>query len=162
MTGSFFNSGSRRQSGTLAILWGGGIGGALDIAAAAIDTAVRGHNPVMMLKGIASGLIGRSAAFSNGFAPAVLGLVCHFTIAFGAAALYYLVSRKLRVLVERPVLCGLLYGFPIYLVTNFVIVPLSKIGHLLGHSPEQVIQALVILMVCVGLPIGMATRRYSR
>jgi hypothetical protein len=160
MTNGFSKIGFGRQSATLAILWGGGIGGTLDLLAAVIDAAVRGRNPIMMFKGIASGLIGRSA-FNHGFAPAVLGLVCHFAIAFGAAALYYVVSRKLRVLVERPVLCGLLYGIPIYLVTNFVIVPLSAIGHVLGHSSEQVTQALVILMVCVGLPIGLATRQYS-
>jgi hypothetical protein len=159
MTNRFSRSG--RQSATLAILWGGGIAGTLDILSAAIDTTLRGHDPIMMLKGIASALIGKGNAFNNGFAPALLGLACHFAIAFGAAAAYYMVSRKLRILVERPVICGLLYGVVVFLVTNYVIVPLSRIGHVIVHTPAQIAQAIVVLAIAVGLPIALATRRYS-
>jgi hypothetical protein len=80
---------------------------------------------------------------------------------FAAAAAYVLVSRSLSVMVREPVVCGLLYGVPVYLVTNYVIVPMSKIGRMLPNSPEQMAIGLVVLMVGVGLPIALMTRRYA-
>jgi hypothetical protein len=41
--------------------------------------------------------------------------MCHFTIACTAAAAYYVVSRKIPVLVEHAVFCGLLYGEAVFL-----------------------------------------------
>jgi uncharacterized membrane protein YagU involved in acid resistance len=66
---------------------------------------------------------------------AAVGLLCHFTVAFGAATVYYVVSRKLRVLVQRPVLCGLIYGELVFLFMYFVVIPLSAIGHATTTSP---------------------------
>lgn len=151
-----------RRKGTggaaAAILWGGLIAGAIDISVAAITTAIHGGHPLRMLQGIAYALIGPSA-FKGGLGTAAVGLVCHFAIAFGAAAAYYLVSRFLSVMVREPVVCGLLYGVPVYWVTNFVIVPMSKIGRVLPGTPDMM--GLVILMIGFGVPIALMTRRYS-
>ena len=150
----------RRRKPYLAILWGGLIAGTLDILSAFLLLTKPGFGPMRLLQGIASGLLGRSS-FSGGWKTAALGLVCHFAIAFGAAAAYVAVSRKMRVLVQRPVICGLLYGIPVYLVTNFVVVPLSKIGMRPIGPLSGVALGLGILMVLVGLPIGLATRRFA-
>ena len=83
------------------------------------------------------------------------------SITFGAAAAYWAVSRVMPVLVKKAVVCGLLYGVVVYGITNYVIVPLSKIGHVLPGSPAGKVIGLVILMVCVGLPIALMARRYS-
>jgi hypothetical protein len=63
-----------------------------------------------------------------GWTSASLGLVFHFTIAFTAAAVYYLTSRVLRVLVERAILCGLIYGELVFLFMYFVVLPFSALG----------------------------------
>jgi hypothetical protein len=144
----------------LGIFWGGLIAGTLDILAAFINLHRVGVSPERTLQGIASGLLGRDS-FRDGLASAALGLLCHFLIAFGAAAVYYAASRKLRVLVKRPVICGLLYGIPVYLFTNFVVIPLSRIGLRPVGAISGVLIALVILGVCVGLPISLMIRRYS-
>lgn len=161
MTHGIAIPGFKRRNPSLGIFWGGLIAGTLDILAAAINLHRGGVAPERMLQGIASGLLGRSS-FHGGMTTAFLGLLCHFVIAFGAAATYYAVSRRLRVLVERPVICGLLYGIPVYLVTNFVVIPLSKIGPRPVGPISGVVIALVVLAVCVGLPIALMVRRYSR
>ena len=149
-----------RANPAAAIIWGGLIAGALDIAAAFINAGTRGVHPLRILQGIAFGLLG-ARAFRGGLATAAVGLACHFAITFGAAAAYWAVSRVMPMLVKKAVVCGLLYGIVVYGITNYVIVPLSKIGRVLPNSPAQILLGLVILMVCVGLPIALMARRYS-
>jgi hypothetical protein len=143
-----------------AIFWGGFIAGTLDIASAAITTVMGGGSPIRMLQGIAYALIG-VGAFKGGLGTALLGLACHFSITFGAAAAYWMVSRMMPVLIKKAVACGLLYGIVVYGITNYVIVPLSRIGRVLTHDPKQIAIGLVILMIGVGLPISLTARRYS-
>jgi len=142
------------------IFWGGLIAGTLDILAAFVITGFRGRGPDVVLHYIASGLLGLRA-FRGGMPTAALGLACHYAIAFGAAAVYYAASLLMPMLVKRAVICGLLYGIPVYLVTNFVIVPFSRIGHVAVGPPSSVIIGVLVLMVFVGLPIGLATRRFA-
>ncbi len=73
---------------------------------------------------VASGLLGQKA-FEGGLPTAVLGVFLHFFIAFGIVTVYYLVSRKLRFLRQRPLLWGLLYGVAVYFIMSLVVVPLS-------------------------------------
>jgi hypothetical protein len=156
----FGRDGRRGSQWYLAVLWGGLIAGVVDISAAFLNLSRPGFGPMRILQGIASGLLGRES-FNGGWVTAALGLACHFAITFGAAATYFAVSRWMRVLVTRPVICGLLYGIPVYAVTNFVIVPLSRIGRMTVAPPLAMLTAVVILMVGVGLPIGLMARRYS-
>ena len=149
-----------RTNPVAAIVWGGLIAGALDITSAFISTGINGGRPLRMLQGIAYGLIGLPA-FKGGLATAALGLACHFAITFGAAAAYWAVSRVMPVLVKKAVVCGLLYGIVVYGITNYIIVPLSRIGRVLPNSPVGMLIGLVVLMVGVGLPIALMVRRYS-
>jgi hypothetical protein len=160
MAGGLMEFPWRRRNRYLGILWGGLIAGTLDILAAFVTLSTPAYGPMRILQGIASGLLGRSS-FRGGWGTALLGLACHFAIAFGAAAIYYFVSRRLRVLVKWPVVCGLLYGIPIYICTNFVIIPLSKIGMRPVGPLSGVAISLVVLMVCVGLPIALMIRRFA-
>jgi len=88
--------------------------------------------------------------------------VCHFVVATGAAALYYAASRKIALLVERPVFCGLLYGIAIYLFMNFVVLPLSAFPFKPSYPLRALIPGLLCHMFLIGLPIALAVRRYSR
>jgi hypothetical protein len=141
-----------------AILWGGLVAGALDITAACVQGGLRGVSPVRILQSVASGLLG-AGSFQGGPATAALGLVLHFVIAFGAATVYVLSSRKLRVLAERPFLCGPLYGVAVYLFMTYVVVPLSAAPFKLGQTLSAVAIGLTIHIVCIGLPIALALRR---
>ena len=143
------------------IFWGGLIAGTLDICAAFLTAWLRaGVGPVRVLHSVASGLIG-PAAFQGGAKTALLGLALHFLIATGATTVFYLASRKLRVLVERPIHFGLLYGVAVYLFMNFVVLPLSLIPRG-AMTVSGFIIGLLTIMFCIGLPIALIVRRYSR
>jgi len=118
--------GSGARPGLAAIVWGGLLAGGLDITAAFVIYGVRGASPVRILQSIASGLLG-AAAFQGGRETAALGALLHFLIALVAAAVYYAASRKLGVLLGRPVVSGLLYGVAVYVFMNFVVLPLSAV-----------------------------------
>ena len=143
------------------IFWGGLIAGTLDICAAFLTAWLRsGVSPVRVLHFVASGLLGR-AAFAGGAKTALLGLALHFLIATVATAVFYFASRKWLFLVERPIHFGLLYGVAVYLFMNFVVLPLS----LVTRGPVTVsgfVIGLLTIMFCVGLPIALIVRRYSR
>lgn len=146
-----------------AIGWGGLIGGILDISDALVFYGVRGVPPERLLQGIARGLLG-VRAMQGGWTTAMLGLALHFLIAFTAAAVYYTASRRLRLLRERPVWSGLLYGILVFLFMNMVVVPLSAIH----GSPAAMLaftlvsaNAVLALMLFIGLPIAFAVNRYA-
>jgi uncharacterized membrane protein YagU involved in acid resistance len=152
--------GPARANAALAIFLGGLIAGVLDISSAFLLNGPKGVAPLRLLQAIASGLLG-AHAYKGGLATAAVGLACHFSITFGAAAAYYAVSRVWPLLVRKAVVCGLLYGIVVYVITNYVVVPLSKIGRVVTGPPPQMIIGVVVLMVCVGLPIALMTRRYA-
>jgi hypothetical protein len=141
------------------ILTGGLIAGVLDITAAIVIYAFRGVAPVRILQSVASGLLG-PAAFTGGGKTAALGLALHFLIATTAAAVYFLASRKLPALIRKPGLWGSLYGVAVWAFMNFVVLPLSAVR----KQPFDAEMALILVavhIVCVGLPIAFAARRYS-
>ncbi len=141
----------------LAIGVGGLIVGILDLTYAIIVYSP--HHPILIPQVIASGVLG-AKSFQGGAASAVLGIVLHFVIALGAAAVYYLASRKLKFLVHRAILCGMLYGAAVYLFMHMVVLPLSAAPH--GHMPLAYAAAeFVEHWFCVGLPIALSVRHYS-
>lgn len=142
----------------MAIFSGGLVCGILDIAYALTFYGARGIPPVRLLQGIARGLIG-PAAIRGGMATALLGLLLHFTVAFGAATTYCLASRKLRWMIPRAFTSGLLFGVAVYFFMNFVVVPLSAI-HRWPTMGRLFFVNLIQHMFMVGLPIALAARRF--
>ena len=143
------------------IFWGGLIAGTLDICAAFLYAWLRGGvSPIRVLHAVASGLLG-AAAFQGGGKTAVLGLALHFLIATIWTAVFYFASRRLLFLIERPVTFGLLYGVAVYLFMNFVVLPLSNVAGRPSPISARLINMLII-MFCVGLPIALIVRRFSR
>ena len=143
------------------IFWGGLVAGTLDITAACTYAWIRSHvTPVRVLQFIASGVLGADS-FSGGAKTAILGLALHFLIATVAAAVFYFASRKWLFLVEQPILAGLLYGIPVYLVMNFLVLPLSQVAQRAQPMSARIVN-LVILMFCIGLPIALIVRRFAR
>lgn len=144
-----------------ALLWGGLTCGVVDITAAfVVYGLVYGVRPTPLLQGIASGLLG-ARAFNGGAATAVLGLICHFVIAFGATAVYLAVSRSLPFLVQHAVMSGILYGPIVYFFMQCVVLPLSAYAHRL-FSTKLMIIGVIIHIFCVGLPISLSVSRFSR
>jgi hypothetical protein len=141
------------------ILTGGLMAGVLDITAAIVIYAFRGVAPVRILQSVASGVLG-PAAFTGGARTASLGLALHFFIAITAAAAYFFASRAWPRLVLQARLWGTLYGVAVWAFMQFVVLPLSAVRRQPFNAEMAVIMVLVHI-VCVGLPIAFAARRYS-
>jgi hypothetical protein len=140
-----------------AIAVGGFVVGVLDLAYAI--AAYSPTKPILIPQTIASGVLG-AKSYDGGFETAALGVVLHFIIAFGAASVYYLASRKLSFLVSRAVLSGMAYGAAVYFFMHLVVLPLSAVGP--GHMPLiYKICEFVEHWFCVGLPIALSIRRYA-
>lgn len=144
----------------LAIFWGGLLAGIFDITQAFIGFGFLGAKPFRILQHIAGGVFG-ARSMQMGWTSAALGLAFHFTIAFGAAIVYYLASRVLRVMVEHAVLCGLIYGELVFLFMYFVVLPLTPIGPA-KFSIVTYITGPIGHTFLVGLPIALCVRRFAR
>jgi len=145
-----------------AIFWGGLIAGTLDITAACVYSWIRANvSPVRVFQSVASGLLG-PASYTGGAKTAVLGLALHYLIATTATALFYFASRKLTFMIERPVTWGLVYGVLVYLFMNFVVLPLSKLQMRAAPPLSSRVINCLIIMFCVGLPISLIVRRFSK
>jgi hypothetical protein len=151
-------SGERR--GVAGVLVGGLIAGTLDIAYAMISAQLRGRSPVRTVQAVASGVLG-APAFDGGWATFWLGMLLHFAIALGAATTFWLISRRLRFALARPVLAGLLFGVGVYLFMNFVVLPLSVVPFTLRYPPRVLLAGFVSHGLLVGLPIALCVRRWS-
>ena len=152
-----------RPSVARAIAAGGILAGLGDLTQALIVFGQRGVAPIRVLQSIAVGVAGR-AAFDGGWRMAVVGVVLHFAIATIWAAIYVRASRSLRLLVERPIPCGLLYGLVVFLSMYEVVLPLSRVARdplaTLFTAP-LVITGWIGHPLLVGLPIALATRRFT-
>lgn len=147
-------------SGRKAILVGGLLGGAFDITYACVVWGFRGVSPIRIGQSVASGLLGQEAARAGGVTTGLLGFVLHFAMTVVMAAVYYAAARRLPVLVKRAIPLGVLYGLGIYLVMNYIVLPLSAIGRPGGSGPWYLILPEVLVhMFLVGLTIALATRR---
>jgi uncharacterized membrane protein YhiD involved in acid resistance len=154
----------KRSSNALKTIFIAGLAaGILDLIAACVSAWLRTNtSPIRVAQFIASGILG-PAAFTGGAASAALGIACHFLIAMGAAAVFYIASRKLRFLIKWPIVMGLLYGIPVYLFTTMVVVPLSRVTPPRVAPPLSArITAALIIMFFVGLPIALIVRRFSK
>ena len=143
-----------------AVLWAGLACGVLDITAAFVVFGFFGAKPVPLLQGIASGLLG-AKSFQGGVATALLGLLCHFVIAFGAAAVYFVATRAVPFLIQNAPVSGALYGVAVYFFMNRIVVPLSAAAKR-PFSLKFMIVGIVIHIFCVGLPISLSVRRFSK
>ena len=108
---------------------------------------------------MAAGLLGE-ASFEGGAATAALGLFLHFFIACTMALTYYLVSRRWTVLVRRPVPLGIAYGLLLYVIMNFVVVPLSAASSG-SRDPTWIALTVAVHAFLIGLPIALFSRRAS-
>lgn len=148
-----------RFAASKTILIAGGVAGLLDILYAIGIWAARGVPPMRILQSVAGGILGRDA-FTGGAPAALLGLIAHFFIMMGAAALFYYAATRLRLATQRPVLAGCIFGFGMYLAMTYVIVPLSAApgGGGGGSFGWDTLIALLPHIVLVGIPMAYIIR----
>ncbi len=169
-----------------AILLGGLIAGVLDIVYAFVvyGPLSYGLTPQEVLQSVASGWLGRDASRAGGWNSATLGLVSHFAIATLMAAVYVLAAQRFRVLTDKAILWGFIYGLILYVAMNYVVAPLSAAGgdgqfaasldeisarlrdafsdirpHWDARYPWMIPGTILTHTVLVGIPIALAAKR---
>ncbi len=143
------------------VVWIGLAAGTLDISENIIFNSFRHVTPKMIFQFIASGLIdGKS--FTMGAASVALGVAIHYAIAMTWTVVFFVASRKLLILTRQAAICGIVYGGVVYVIMNFVVLPLTRVP----HSTKAVtlasrISGVLALLFCIGLTIALLVRKYA-
>lgn len=144
-----------------AILLSGLAGGGADLLSAFVVYGLwKGVSVMRVCQSVASGWFGK-AAYEGGLSTAAAGFASHFAIAIAAAAIYVAASCKIRVLIKRPVACGLLFGAAAWIVMNFVVVPLSAIGPRPVPPLVPLLVSISLNVLFFGPPIALVARRFA-
>lgn len=150
----------RRSNAAKAIVAAGLACGILDFTAACFTWWLwAGINLARIAQGIASGLLGPQA-YRGGTGTALLGVALHFFIAFSAAIVFYLASRKMKFMTTHISVSGPLYGVAVYIVMYWVVLPLSSF-HRSPFALKPTIVAVLTHIFCVGLPIAIAIKKFA-
>jgi hypothetical protein len=129
--------------------------GAIDLGFNVVKALNAGTSVLRPWKVVAAALLGKDTVIHGGDSMAIIGVGLHLVITIGAAAIYYLVARRQGWLVRHPFLSGLIFGTLFFLAMNYVILPLSVIGHPLYVGAETIATALPLHIIMIGLPISL-------
>jgi hypothetical protein len=124
-------------------LSGGLVAGTIDIGAASLINWV---NPLVICQAIASGLLGR-ASFHEGAASMALGLLLQWLMSILIAACCVFAGQYLPILRKRWVEGGLAFGFITFVVMNYVVVPLSAVGHVPHFSIRTFVENMLAMLL---------------
>lgn len=155
---------AQKPNAPKAILFGALLAGILDLTAACVlSWLMSGIGPVRIFWSIASGLLGAESA-KGGAWSAALGVFLHFVIAFIWTVVFYILSRKIAFLVNQAIVSGIIYGVAVYWFMQLVVLPLSAFPYKkqLVPEPNQFILGMLIHIFCVGLPIALVVRHFSK
>ena len=143
------------------IIAGGLVAGTLDIGAASLINWV---SPVLILHYIASGILG-TQAFTVGAAATYLGLILQWLMSILIAAIYFFVTSRWRSLRMQWWLGGLSAGAVIFLVMNYLVMPLSAAPatyrDIVEHFHPMKAAANLLAMFVFGLIVAYCAYRLS-
>ena len=137
-----------------AILLGGLVAGAIDIGAASLIT---GRSLGYIMQVIAGGLLGK-ASFEGGAGTMVLGFLLQELMGLLIASAYVMLARGVPVLARRWITSGLVYGVVVFLVMNYVVVPLSA-WKSIPHFTALKFSENMLAMLLFGLIVAFFARR---
>lgn len=110
---------------------------------------------------IAVGALGK-ASFAGGVPTAVLGAALHLCMATLFVIVYILAARRAPGLLRKPWTYGALYGVLLYVVMNFVVMPLSRVGASPSFKHPDWIGASLLAHMLFGVVCVVFARRALR
>lgn len=139
------------------VIYGGLVIGVLDFLDASIFFPLYyGIGFVDVWHGPAAGIVGREASRAGGWNTALLGILMHFIIGFCIAAVYFLLSRFIPILLRHPIVSGLIFGVAAHFVMQYVVIPLSAIGAVSPWPPiGSLLNSIIGHALLVGLPVAL-------
>jgi hypothetical protein len=143
-----------KQSLLIPILAGGLVAGSLDLTAAFVTFGWG------VPRAIAAGLLGMQA-LHGGPGTWMLGVLLHYLIAYLAATVYCVASRRLEFLRPYFLLCGMFYGIAVYLVMTLIVLPVSGLHAAGPYQLRGLIQGILVHMFLIGVPIAFCLYKFS-
>lgn len=143
------------------IVYGGLIVGILDFTEIMLFVWLRGGRPITVFQYVASGAIGREAAYSGGWKTFCLGVFFHFIVAFGLATVFYLASSFFPFLIRHAVICGMIYGVAVHYFMSYVVIPLSATPKPAAPPPFSLpsfLNSIIGHALLIGLPVALIAR----
>jgi len=139
-----------------ATIAGGLIAATIDIGSAVL---ISGHSAARILQTIAGGLLAR-ASFEGGLRTVFLGLLLQELMGLIIAAIYVGAALSWPALRRRWIGWGVAYGVMIFLVMNYVIVPLSA-WHVVPHFSRASFCFNLLAMLLFGLIVAYCAARFA-
>ena len=150
------------KSPTRIWLEGVAVAGTLDLLSAFVFSGMKGASPMSVLQFVASGPFGDQALQNPNFA--IAGVLVHYGIMACMVAFYIFAAQRLPVLTSKPILCGIAYGFALWILMYWIVRPLRwpeapwpTAGGVIGVAKQ-----LFSHLILVGIPIGWITARGLR
>jgi len=116
---------------------------------------------VKVFQTIAVGVLGK-ASYDGGVGSALLGAALHLFMATLFVAAFTWVAQRNRALLRRPFVMGPAYGVLLYVVMNFVVMPLSRVGASPSFNHLDWITWSVIAHMVFGTVCVLCARRALR
>jgi hypothetical protein len=113
------------------------------------------------LQYVASGVMG-DAAFTGGLATALLGVIIEFVMTIIIAGVFILSADRIPLLRRHVIIGSLLYGFGVFIVMNFIVLPLSAAPTLPAPPMWLFIEIILEHVLLIGLPLGLLVRWNDR
>ena len=131
--------------------------GTLDILSAFVFGGMVGVGPGQILRYVASGPFGDGMR-DGGSGAAALGLGVHFALMTVMVTVYFFIASRVEAARRHWYIAGPVYGFIIYLVMYWLVVP-ARFGGEPSLDPWKVGNALFSHFICVGLPMAYIAAR---
>jgi hypothetical protein len=149
-----------RNSLLRSIVLGGLIIGTLDAIVYHwfVSSVLNGHPLISVYQYLASGALGISA-FDGGIPTALLGGIFHYFVSFVVAAVFILSANRIPLLRRYAIPGSLVFGFGVYIVMNFIVLPLSQAPVLPPPTIPQLIVDIIDHLLVIGLPLGILVQR---
>ena len=142
------------------IALGGLAVGSADMLFAMAWWAQSGTPPARILQSVWAWFVGREAAFSGGAITAIAGAAVYFALMSTIVAIYHVAARDYRVLRERPLLMGALYGAAWFVLLHVIVVPLFSAAPPKRFIPDWNLACLLAHMLLIGIPAAWMSRRW--
>jgi hypothetical protein len=112
------------------------------------------------LQYVTSGVMG-DAAFAGGLATALLGLILEFVMTIIIAGVFILSADRIPLLRQHLIPGSLLYGFGVFIVMNFIVLPLSAAPPLPAPPMWLFIEIILEHILLIGLPLGILVQWFA-
>lgn len=140
---------------------GGLITGALHVIIQAFGMfvlVVKASTFMAAMQYVASGLLG-DAAYAGGSATALLGFILEFVMTTIIASIFIFSASRIPLLQKNVIVGSLLYGIGVFIVMNFIVLPLSAAQILPPPPTWLLIEIILEHTLLIGLPLGILVHR---